>query len=94
MLKVFGPGFAEALQKVEPGIWSGPLASAYGLHLVWVKEKMGERLPEFAVIRGRARRELVALRGEERLRERLDRLRGNYEIRVEEKTAPGADNAP
>jgi hypothetical protein len=93
LLKVFGPGFADALKQVEPGIWSGPLASAYGLHLVWVKEKMGERVAEFSVIRGRARQELVQVRGEERLRERLDRIRDNYEILVEEKTAPGGDHA-
>jgi peptidyl-prolyl cis-trans isomerase C len=93
VLKVFGPGFAEAVMEQEPGIWAGPLESAYGLHLVWVKEKMGERLPEFAVVLGRARQELVVSRGEERLRERLDTIRGNYEIRVEEKTAPGVDDA-
>ena len=91
--RVFGPGFARAVMGVEPGIWAGPLESAYGLHLVWVKEKMGERLPEFAVIRGRARQEVVVFRGEERLRERLGSIRGNYEIRVEEKTPPGDDNA-
>ena len=79
--------------EVEPGIWSGPIESAYGLHLVWVQEKTEERMAESATIRRRAFHELKRLRGEERLRERLDEIRGNYEIRVEEKTAPGVDNA-
>jgi hypothetical protein len=92
--KVFGPRFAETVMEAEPGIWSGPIESAYGLHLVWVQEKKGERLPEFPVIRGRALRELVLLRGEERLRERLDAIRGDYEILVEEKTVPGGKDAP
>jgi len=83
--KIFGPGFAEAVAEVKPRVWSGPFESAYGLHLVWVRESVGEQLPEFAAIQGRARQELVALRGEKMLRERLDEVRGNYEIRVEEK---------
>ena len=93
VMRIFGSGFAEAVMAVDPGIWSGPIESTYGLHLVWVQEKVEELLPEFTLIRGRAYQELVQLRGEERLRERLDAIRGNYEIRVEEKKAPGVDNA-
>ena len=53
---------------------------------------MGERLPEFTLIRGRAYQELVQLRGKERMRERLDAIRGNYEIRIEEETGLGEGN--
>ncbi len=93
VLRVFGPGFAEGVMAMDPGIWSGPIESAYGLHLVWVQEKVDEQLPEFTLIRGRAYQELVQLRGEERLRERLDTIRGDYEIRIEEGTGLGEDNA-
>jgi hypothetical protein len=92
--KIFGPGFAEAVAELKPGGWSGPFESAYGLHLVWVRERVGEQLSEFAAIRGRARQELVALRGEQRLRERLDEVRGSYEIRVEERTVSEVDSTP
>ncbi len=94
LTKIFGPGFAEAVMELKPGIWSGPLESAYGLHLVWVQKRVGEQLPEFVAIRGRARQELVASRGEEKLRARLDEVRGNYEIRVEEKSVPEVDATP
>lgn len=91
VMRVFGPGFAEAVMEVEPGIWSGPIESAYGLHLVWVKEKMDERMPEFEEVSKRAYREVVRLRGEERLRERLEVLRGSYLIRIERADAGGGD---
>ena len=90
--RVFGPGFAEAVMAMDPGSWFGPIKSAYGLHLVWVQDKVGERLPEFTLIRGRAYQELVQLRGKERMRERLDAIRGNYEIRIEEETGLGEGN--
>ncbi|MDF2231263.1 peptidylprolyl isomerase [Albimonas sp. CAU 1670] len=32
--RVFGEGFVEALAELPPGRWSGPVRSAYGLHLV------------------------------------------------------------
>lgn len=90
--RIFGPGFAEAVMAMDPGIWSGPIESAYGLHLVWVQDKVDEQLPEFTLIRGRAYQELVQLRRKERLRERLEAIRGNYEIRIEEETGFGEDN--
>jgi hypothetical protein len=92
VVRVFGTRFAEAVMAVGPGVWSGPIVSPYGLHLVWVQEKTGEQLPEFAAVRGRARQELLVLRGEEKLRERLVEIRGNYEIRVEGRPATGDDN--
>jgi hypothetical protein len=34
----FGPDFADAVMALEPGAWTGPLESGYGLHLVHVSE--------------------------------------------------------
>jgi peptidyl-prolyl cis-trans isomerase C len=31
-----GSGFTEALMKLEPGIWQGPVLSGYGMHLVYI----------------------------------------------------------
>lgn len=35
---VFGPEFAEELMTIEPHVWSGPIASAYGIHLVYATQ--------------------------------------------------------
>jgi hypothetical protein len=37
--------YREALSTVPPGQWSGPLASPYGLHLVYVSERLPAREP-------------------------------------------------
>ncbi len=31
---LFGPDFAEAVSRLAPGVWSGPMRSGYGVHLV------------------------------------------------------------
>ena len=36
---MFGPDFAASLLRQEAGRWSGPVASGYGLHLVWLTDR-------------------------------------------------------
>src|SRR5262249_46537921 len=45
--KEFGPEFAKALFKLEPGSWQGPIPSGYGWHLVWVDSMEPGRVPAF-----------------------------------------------
>jgi hypothetical protein len=43
---MFGPEFTAALLEQDLGRWVGPVASGYGLHLVWISERIpGARLP-------------------------------------------------
>ena len=39
----FGKPFAEQVFNLQPGAWSGPIASPYGLHLVRVLEESAPR---------------------------------------------------
>lgn len=48
--QLFGKGFAEALFKLPPGSWQGPVESGYGWHLVFVDSLTQGRLPTFAEI--------------------------------------------
>lgn len=48
-----GENFAAAALAAEPGAWSGPVGSAYGLHLVKVLRRRDSRLPELAEVSGR-----------------------------------------
>jgi len=43
--KEFGPQFAVALEKLEPGSWRGPVESGYGWHLVFVTTVIPGRIP-------------------------------------------------
>jgi peptidyl-prolyl cis-trans isomerase C len=43
---LFGPDFSAAVRGQETGRWGGPIASSYGLHLVWISDRVvGRRLP-------------------------------------------------
>lgn len=78
-----GPDFARAALAAEPGRWSGPLASSYGLHWVWVQRRLPARDPELEEVRP----ELEALWREQREREALTSavaaLRREVEVRIE-----------
>jgi hypothetical protein len=56
---MFGPDFATSLLRLEPGRWSGPIASGYGLHLVWVSERMSGGPLAFETVRQRVKDDWV-----------------------------------
>jgi hypothetical protein len=92
----FGKAFAEQVFALEPRVWSAPIASPYGLHLVLVEEKREPRLPELAAVRGRLLEAVGAERAMQRLAQGMARLRARYEIRVEGRddlSTPGTEPA-
>jgi len=82
-----GPEFGRGALAAAEGAWSGPVSSAYGLHLVWVHRQVPARDPELDEVR----RELLATwRSEQealRLRGVLARLRADAGL--EASPAPG-----
>jgi hypothetical protein len=49
--KQFGDHFAAELSGLASGRWEGPVASGYGVHLVFVSERTEGRLPALAEVR-------------------------------------------
>lgn len=79
----FGAAFADAAFAAEPGRWSGPLPSAYGHHLVHVRERVPARALPFEEVRERVRLSLLGERRERALREGVAALRAEAEVRIE-----------
>lgn len=81
--RTFGESFAAAAMDLVPGVWSGPIPSVFGLHLVWVHE----HTPAVPATLAEARRKVIlgleVERGERRLAAKLEELRGRYEVVVE-----------
>jgi parvulin-like peptidyl-prolyl isomerase len=50
--KEFGPQFAQAVAKLAPGSWQGPIESGYGWHLVFIDTVIPGRVPDFEEIEG------------------------------------------
>jgi parvulin-like peptidyl-prolyl isomerase len=48
--KEFGPQFAQAVAKLAPGSWQGPIESGFGWHLVFVDTVIPGRVPNFEEI--------------------------------------------
>ncbi len=75
LARQLGPAFASAVLALPDGGWSGPVASAYGHHLVWIHERRPARRSPLEVVRTEARESLLAERGAQRLRETRARWR-------------------
>ncbi len=79
----FGDELADAVLALPPGAWSAPIASPFGLHLVWVHARHAGRTPPLDSVRGQLVQILYEERSAARLAAGLDRLRRLYQIRVE-----------
>jgi hypothetical protein len=79
----FGEPFATQVLALEPGKWAGPIASPFGLHLVWVHEKIPGAMPPLEAVWPQVAREILEERAAQRLALAMERLRGLYEVRVE-----------
>ncbi len=79
----FGDEFADAVLALPPGSWSAPIASPFGLHIVWVQARHAERTPPLDSVRGQLVQILYEERSAARLAAGLDRLRHLYQIRIE-----------
>lgn len=78
-----GEAFADALASVPVGVWSGPLRSAYGVHLVRVAERVGGKLPLLSEVRDAVRRDVLAARRARLQREFLQSLLARYRVSVQ-----------
>lgn len=83
LLARFGKPFADHVLALPPGTWSPPLASPYGLHLVWVHEHHAERLPPLAEVRETVELALMQDRAAKNLQTGMARLRTRYNVRVD-----------
>ena len=83
MAQLFGDDFAAAVAALPPGDWQGPIASAFGLHLVRVTDRAEGGLPALAEIRAEVEREWLNDRRETLSRERLDELLTRYKVTIE-----------
>jgi hypothetical protein len=81
--KLFGHEFAAAVQELPTGRWSGPIPSAYGLHLVLVGERIPGRDPLLREVRTQVEQRLRAERAEGRVADLVQELRGRYQVRIE-----------
>jgi hypothetical protein len=81
--QLFGGDFAATLMTLTPGDWHGPLASAYGWHLVQLQERTPPRLPGLAEVQDRVQQDWADEQRRQTNAALLQRLRKRYDIVVE-----------
>jgi hypothetical protein len=85
---IFGQGFFGVLQALQPGVWSGPVTSTYGLHLVRIIDSRPGRMPPLAEIREAVARDWAADRTATARKKVFARLRSQYTVIIDGVPAP------
>jgi peptidyl-prolyl cis-trans isomerase C len=80
--RVFGQGFADALAAAPSGRWSGPYASPYGQHLVYVSERLPAQEPKLSDVRTAVEREWQAEQQRHANERFYQALRDRYSVEV------------
>jgi hypothetical protein len=94
--RLFGSEFTDGLQGLESGRWAGPVASGFGLHLVFIEVREAGRVPELAEVRDAVQREVSSQRRRDAVDSLFERLAANYTVEIEPlpKSQPEPDSDP
>ncbi len=92
--RVFGDKFAAALSGLSPGQWLGPIESAYGVHLVFVSQRLQGHVPPLADVRDAVRREWDDANRQEANEKFYQGLLKHYAVTIENPERLEAKNVP
>ena len=81
--KLFGAAIAARVARAETRTWIGPLASPYGVHLVWIEGREPGTAPPLAAVRERVLQRWQEEKRGRRVTALLRELERRYPVRVE-----------
>ncbi|MGO7904985.1 peptidyl-prolyl cis-trans isomerase [Rhizobium leguminosarum] len=89
--QTFGADFAEELDKIPAGQWTGPVNSGFGLHLIRVTERLPGRVPTLDEVRDAVAREWTNAKRKELENQRFAELLKRYVVSIESPAGAGTD---
>lgn len=87
LARKLGHRFVAAVTELPEGQWSDPIPSIHGLHVVYVHERHGPRVPPLAEVRDRVRRRFLQGLADQWLELRLAQLASTFEIVLPEQVS-------
>jgi hypothetical protein len=87
----FGPGFAQAVARLTPGSWQGPIESGYGWHLVFVDTRVPGRIPDLEEVLPDVKSAWLSDQKEQSWRKAYGEMRAKYTVLL---PAPPEEVAP
>ena len=81
--KDYGEAFGKQLLDLEPGRWTGPLRSCFGLHLVFIEERVVGRMPELKDVRDAVKRDWAVALQKKLKDDAYARIRERYTVEFE-----------
>jgi parvulin-like peptidyl-prolyl isomerase len=85
ILRLFGDEFSQKTFQIPVGKWTGPIESAYGLHLVYVHGRVESTMPDLADIQDRVLQDWAGDKRREINEKFYASLLSRYEVIVEQK---------
>jgi hypothetical protein len=79
----FGREFAASLTQLETGKWLGPVVSGFGLHLVFIEERIEANVPDLDVVRDAVIREWREVKRQDVNKVFFAELRSRYSVVIE-----------
>jgi hypothetical protein len=86
--RVFGEDFASSVGNAPVGEWAGPITSAFGLHLVRVRDRQAQRAPGLEEVRQQVERDWRESERQRNLENYISSLKKKYEINIENVQRP------
>jgi parvulin-like peptidyl-prolyl isomerase len=84
---MFGPDFAREVFALKRGVWSGPIKSGYGVHLILLTDASAARPRPFEEVRDEVLQEWRRQEEEAAQRDYIDRLREKYGVILDDSVA-------
>jgi hypothetical protein len=83
VIAIFGDAFTKRISMMEQDRWQGPISSSFGLHFVYISERIPGSLPSLDTVRDAVRREWSNARRLQAEQNLYNALRARYDIVVE-----------
>ena len=84
----FGDEFGTMIFETETGKWTGPIRSAFGLHLVQVTNRIDSKLPDLGDVVEQVKRDWMIDRQNELKNSLYAKIRERYSVTVETRSVP------